>query len=119
MDQNVLARICTRSNRIKKDIELKSAQAKFETPQRIGEYSVTCNRDLIPARARYLYGEETLINGKNVMMDLNQGFDVFMQKEEDREKTEKNFELKASERLDNFWKWIIMRAPKGSSVKKV
>ncbi|VDK59579.1 unnamed protein product [Cylicostephanus goldi] len=74
----------------------------------------------MPARAKHMYDQETVINGKKVIIDLNQGFDTFMKKEEDREKTAKYLELKVTgERLDNFWKWIIMQAPKGSSLKKV
>ncbi|CAJ0595239.1 unnamed protein product [Cylicocyclus nassatus] len=111
--------------------------ANYKILQKIGEYTVT-DRDLVPARVKYLNNKEALARGlDDVSYDLNQGFDAFMEKEKDkyeRRQLEENnvllmiprltleiksISLKADERLDNFWKWIIMQAPKGSSVKEV
>ncbi|CAJ0595246.1 unnamed protein product [Cylicocyclus nassatus] len=81
---------------------------------------VTCDRDLVPARAKYLYNEEALVHGlDNVSYDLNQGFEAYMEMEKDKYERKQLEENSADERLDNFWKWIIMEAPKGSSVKEV
>ncbi|CAJ0595244.1 unnamed protein product [Cylicocyclus nassatus] len=95
--------------------------AKYKIQQTIGEYTVTSDRDLVPAQAKYLYNEEALDRGiYDVSYDLYQGFDAYIEKEKDKyERRQLEENSKADERLDNFWKWIIMQAPKGSSVKEV
>ncbi|VDK81665.1 unnamed protein product, partial [Cylicostephanus goldi] len=80
---------------------------RFGQPQRLGEYTVTRDRQLVPGRedAKYLY-ELALADGGRVRFDLNQGFDTFEEKEGD-------------ERLDVLLDWVVSQAPRGGPLKKV
>ncbi|CAJ0595237.1 unnamed protein product [Cylicocyclus nassatus] len=80
---------------------------RFGQPQRLGEYTVTRDRQLVPGRedAKYLY-EAALADGGRVRLDLNQGFDTFEEKEGD-------------ERLDILLEWVVSQAPRGGPLKKV
>ncbi|CAJ0595240.1 unnamed protein product [Cylicocyclus nassatus] len=110
---------------IRQDIRRRPVDyAKYKIQQTIGEYTVTCDRDLVSSRAKYLYNEEGLDRGlDDVSYDLNQGFDAYMENEKDKYERRQLEENYADERLDIFWKWIIttigMEAPKGSSAKEV
>ncbi|CAJ0595236.1 unnamed protein product [Cylicocyclus nassatus] len=80
--------------------------AELGTPQKLGEYSKTRNKPLVPGRknARYLY-EAALDNEAKVEFDLNIGFDTFEDKEE--------------KKLEVLLEWIVSQAPEKDSLKKV
>ncbi|VDL83222.1 unnamed protein product [Nippostrongylus brasiliensis] len=99
MDQSVL--------RISVDVEKNDRPfPRFGQPQRLGEYTLTRDRCVVPGRedAKYLY-ETALADGGKVEFDLNKGFSTFEEKEGD-------------ERLDVLLDWIVSQAPRGGPLKK-
>ncbi|KJH46395.1 RAI1 like protein [Dictyocaulus viviparus] len=80
---------------------------RFEQPERLGEYTVTRDRCLVPGRenAKYLY-EAALTDGVQVDFDLNKGFSTFEEKS-------------GEEKLDILLDWIISQASRGGPLKKV
>ncbi|VDM71639.1 unnamed protein product [Strongylus vulgaris] len=100
---------------------------RFGQPQRLGEYTVTRDRCLVPGRedAKYLY-EAALADGGRVKFDLNKGFDSFEEKVifqgiESCSSSVDDFLFlqEGDERLDILLDWVMSQAPRGGPLKKV